>query len=225
LLISLPPSDERPKVNLTIAMVYVHTPTTTGHRATSTLALIHLLAVAGSTKTLQPLVITLHPSDCGASAAAAADCHTVIATAIQRCRTFGSGCSVILTPGHYRVRCPPYKGPFPYIYTPGAVDLSNTSGLTFGGAAGAPANEQPQLDVDYIHQGCPAVGATDATDVTVQSIVFDTTRSATRSPDVSTRTATAPLSQHECTSPPSTPLGLAASFVQLLTFPLLSFAQ
>ena len=61
---------------------------------------------------------------------------------------------MVLAPGRYRVECPKYEGLFPYIATPGAVDLGNTSGVTFGAAAlGAPAF----LDVDYIGNGCPVV--------------------------------------------------------------------
>jgi hypothetical protein len=122
-----------------------------------------------------PLVVDVHPADCG-GATAGADCHATIAAAVRRCRAHGPGCSVVLAPGHYRVRCPSYSGPYPYVYTPGAVDLSNTSGITFGGAAGAAASQRPRLDADYQGQGCPAVAATDATDVTVQHIVLDTAR-------------------------------------------------
>ena len=90
-----------------------------------------------------PLVVDVRPADCSASQGAArdpGDCHAVITAAVQRCRAHGPGCSVRLAPGHYRVRCPSYVGPYPYIQTPGAVDLSNTTGITFGGAQGMPAS-------------------------------------------------------------------------------------
>ena len=80
----------------------------------------------------------------------------------------------MLAPGTYRVACPnTYTGPFGYIFAPGAVDLSNTTGITFGAvSSAAPAI----LNIDYVHAGCPAVGATDATDVHLVNLVLDTQR-------------------------------------------------
>ena len=141
----------------------------------STLLLGGLLLglAAAASASVSPLVVDVRPADCRA---AAGDCRGAIAAAVQRCRGHGRGCSVLLAPGRYRVRCPAYGGPCPYIFTPGAVDLSNTTGITFGGAAGAPASVRPRLDADFEGQGCPAVAATDSTDVTVQHIVLDTAR-------------------------------------------------
>ena len=80
----------------------------------------------------------------------------------------------MLTPGSYRVACPnTYTGPYGYVYAPGAVDLSNTTGVTFGAASpSAPAT----IYADYLGAGCPAVGATDARDVVVTNLLLDTQR-------------------------------------------------
>jgi hypothetical protein len=133
--------------------------------------------MAMATAAAAPLVVDVHPIDCGATS----DSHGAISAAVQRCRAHGRVCSVILAPG-----CVPtivsVARPTPVptriiIFTPGSIDLSNTTGITFGGATGVAASGRPRLDADYEGQGCPAVDAIDATNVaTVQHIVMDTTR-------------------------------------------------
>lgn len=119
------------------------------------------------------LVIRFVPSDCGSTLDA--DCRPALAHAIERCRQHGTGgCSIVLAPARFRVACPAGTfGDYGYISTPGAVDLSNTTNVSFGAAS----PEAPALiDADYIANGCPAVAASAARDLTVQNLVLDTVR-------------------------------------------------
>jgi hypothetical protein len=123
------------------------------------------------------LTVPIAPADCGA-ASSSPDCGPALRSAVAQCRTHahrgGGACRVVLAPGSYRVACPDtYAGPYGYVLAPGAVDLSNTTGITFGAASpAAPAT----LYIDYLRAGCPAVGATDASDVHVANLVLDTQR-------------------------------------------------
>ena len=145
-----------------------------------TAALLPSLALAAGTYPRAhvplPLRITLSPTDCKASPheVGGPDCRPAVAEAVARCRQHGPGCGIVLAPGSYRVSCPDtYVGPYGYVLAPAAVDLSNTSGITFGAASsGSPA----LLVVDYIGAGCPAIGATDSRDVRVQNVALDTQR-------------------------------------------------
>ena len=118
--------------------------------------------------------VTVRPSDCNA----AGDCRSAIAAAVRACNDTAvrQSCSVVLAPGRYRVTCPafPQNGTnYGYVRTPGAVDLSRTHNIIFGAASpDAPA----MLDIDYAGNGCPAIGASDASNVTVQNVVMDTVR-------------------------------------------------
>ena len=102
------------------------------------------------------LRVSVTPSDC---AAHDGDCAPALNGAVAACRhlqqlrvdlaTAGGiagtapQCSVVLSPGVYRVQCPPGSGA--YVGGPSAVDLSNTTDLTFGAeSADAPA----QLECD-----------------------------------------------------------------------------
>jgi hypothetical protein len=121
--------------------------------------------------------VTVRPSDCDAGG----DCRSAIVTAVRACNATAPGqpgqpCSIVLAPGRYRVACPafPQNGTnYGYVRTPGAVDLSHTRDITFGAASpDAPA----MLDIDYAGNGCPAIGASDAANLTVQNVVIDTVR-------------------------------------------------
>ena len=79
--------------------------------------------------------VTVQPTDCHPTHG----CGEAIAAAVQKCNVTTEGfaqmtsCTVILAPGRYRVECPTGNlGQFPYITTPGAVDLSGTSNIIFG---------------------------------------------------------------------------------------------
>jgi hypothetical protein len=150
-------------------------------------SLFATLALADTQTRLQVFV---SPTDCHG------DCWHALRVAVQRCRQAGStaGCDVVLAPGRYRVVCPSFAGPMPYIRTPGAVDLSNTTGVAFGAASpAAPA----MLDIDYRLApeslpidpaacalppgpincgGCPAIAAHHATDVSLQNLIIDLAR-------------------------------------------------
>lgn len=137
------------------------------------------LALAGAPQPpLLPalLRISLSPADCKASpqTVGGADCRPAVAAAVGRCRQHGPGCCIVLAPGSYRVSCPgTYTGPYGYVFAPAAVDLSNTTGITFGGAS---PDSPALLFADYIGAGCPAIGATDSRDVQVQNVALDTQR-------------------------------------------------
>jgi hypothetical protein len=60
-----------------------------------------------------------------------------------------------------------------YIKTPGAVDLSNTRGISFGAAS---PDSPAFIDIDYVQNGCPAIAASDAENVSVQNVVIDSSR-------------------------------------------------
>jgi hypothetical protein len=82
----------------------------------------------------------------------------------------------LLAAGRYRIKCPVFNQSgmhYGYIKTPGAVDLSNTVNITFGGASPAAL---AHLDIDYQTNGCPAISAADARNVVLQHLVLDTTR-------------------------------------------------
>eukprot|EP01043_Picozoa_sp_COSAG02_P006096 COSAG02_NODE_170_length_31534_cov_33.568498_15_plen_1274_part_00 len=127
----------------------------------------------GQVQGLPSFSVNVAPGDCGV-AGSSPDCGPVLRTAVEKCRTHGTGCMIVLAPGSYRVACPnTYKGPYGYVFAPGAVDLSNTTGITFGAvSSAAPAT----LNIDYLQAGCPAVGATDASDVHIANVVLDTQR-------------------------------------------------
>ena len=81
--------------------------------------------------------VNVRPTDCDPNHG----CGEAIAFAIQKCNATNASprhmesCAVVLAPGRYRVECPTAKlGQFPYITTPGAVDLSGTSNIVFGAA-------------------------------------------------------------------------------------------
>ncbi len=113
-------------------------------------------------------VVRLGPIDCDSDG----DCWGAIHRAISKCHG-QTPCSILLAPGRYRVVCPGYTGDYPYIRTPGAVDLSHLSGVTFGGESAA---NPAMLDIDYVHNGCPAVGSSHGSNLTIQNLVLDTTR-------------------------------------------------
>lgn len=78
------------------------------------------------------LTVNVGPKDCSATAG----CSAAFKAAVEKCKDGdpAAGCDVVLEPGRYRVECPKYEGIYAYINTPGAVDLSNSSGVTFGAA-------------------------------------------------------------------------------------------
>ena len=125
---------------------------------------------------------SISPSDCDPIHG----CGAAIAAAINACKqadfatsspsslSTSTSCEIMLQAGaRYRVSCPAYTGPYAYIFTPGAVDLSNTTNITFGAPdIGAPAH----LDVDYINNGCPAIAAHHARNMRIQNLVIDCQR-------------------------------------------------
>lgn len=114
------------------------------------------------------LTVPLSPANCSIG-----DCFAAFRNAVQQCMSHGSHCDILLAPGHYRASCPTYSGLWAYVRTPGAVDLSNLSDVSFGAASpSAPA----LLDIDYLGAGCPAIAARHANNVTLRNIVLDTTR-------------------------------------------------
>jgi hypothetical protein len=114
------------------------------------------------------LTLPLSPANCSEG-----DCLQAFRAAVQQCASHGPHCDILLAPGRYRTSCPTYSGLYAYVRTPGAVDLSNLSDVSFGAALpSAPA----LLDVDYLGAGCPAIAAWHANNVTLRNIVVDTTR-------------------------------------------------
>ena len=125
---------------------------------------ISLLVLSSSSA----LRVSVSPSDCAADG----DCAAALNGAVQRCRDAGGGsCSVVLAPGAYRVVCPAGSGA--YVGGAGAVDLSNTTNLSFGAASvAAPA----QLDCDYVGSGCPAIVHRDSIGLRIANLTLDTAR-------------------------------------------------
>ena len=81
--------------------------------------------------------VNIRPTDCDPNHG----CGEAITLAIKKCNATNANaedmelCAVVLAPGRYRVECPTANlGQFPYITTPGAVDLSGTSNIVFGAA-------------------------------------------------------------------------------------------
>ena len=128
-----------------------------------------LLAAGAAASSLR---VDVSPSDCAADGG---DCAPALNAAVQRCRDGGGGggCRVVLAPGSYRVACPAGSGA--YVGGPGAVDLGNTTNLSFGAADGAaPA----QLDCDYVGGGggCPAIVHAHSVGLRLHNLTLDTTR-------------------------------------------------
>ena len=121
---------------------------------------------------------------------AGGDCYSLFVDAVSICKkktAEGGSCAVVLAPGFYPVRCPPSSNGA-YVYplgAPGAaaVDLSNTTNVTFGGAAPAPSYSSTsapgaavRIAVDYVNGGCPAIAAMHASNLVVQHVELDTIR-------------------------------------------------
>jgi hypothetical protein len=116
------------------------------------------------------LSILLTPANCTSPGG---DCAPAFRDAARLCAVHGPSCDIVLAPGRYRATCPAYAGPFAYVRTPGAVDLSNLSDVSFGALdPSAPA----RLDADYLGAGCPAVAAARASNVSLRNLVLDTVR-------------------------------------------------
>jgi hypothetical protein len=114
-------------------------------------------------------VVKVSPTDCDKDG----DCRSAIAAAVRQCT---GACQVLLAGGHYRIKCPVYAQDgmnYGYIKTPGAVDLGNKSEIIFGGVS---PNALAHLDIDYQVNGCPAISAAEAENVTIQNLVIDTAR-------------------------------------------------
>ena len=130
--------------------------------------MLHLSTLFAVISCASALTVPLSPANCSEG-----DCFLAFRAAAQQCASHGPQCDILLEPGRYRASCPTYSGLYAYVRTPGAVDLSNLSGVSFGAASpAAPAH----LDVDYLGAGCPAIAAWHANNVTLRNLVLDTTR-------------------------------------------------
>jgi hypothetical protein len=118
-----------------------------------------------------PLDVFVAPSDC--TGGVGGDCFAAFRDAAQRCGLHDGPCAVVLAPGRYRATCPPYAGLYAYVRTPGAVDLSNLSDVSFGAVDPA---QPAYVDADYAGAGCPVIAARRANNVTLRNLVLDTTR-------------------------------------------------
>ena len=119
---------------------------------------------------------TVSPADCEAATGA---CEGAFRRAIEGCAKAVSqfttspestsfSCRIVVAAAdkEYRVACPQYSGPLAYIKTPAAIDLSPV--LLSARRANTPVNlvlagsdpsRRPTINVDYVGNGCPAIGA------------------------------------------------------------------
>jgi hypothetical protein len=116
------------------------------------------------------LSVFLSPANCSLRSG---DCASAFRSAARLCAAHGPFCDIVLAPGRYRASCPTYSGPFAYVRTPGAVDLSAAVDVSFGALdPSAPA----RVEADYLGAGCPAIAASHASNVTLRNLVLDTAR-------------------------------------------------
>lgn len=147
---------------------------------------------------------TVGPNDCDHSGACddafrkvireCVDYQTTNAVFLKDREQAPTACRINVVPGYeYRVRCPLYNGSYAYIQTPPvrvlfvilfhivhmlhqAIDLSNIPfGITFGGPSSL-VGSLPTINVDYVGNGCPAIGAWNSSNVQVTHINIDTQR-------------------------------------------------